>query len=165
MAKDQQRLALEATEDHDWLIRMELPWPPSVNHYFMEYAMPPGVDRIVGQLSKGGRKGFHQWLRKNTRTMKRVGERGHQYRADVLAIVLEHGLNKGLDGPLHMKLRAFPPDRRERDLSNLYKCIEDALEHACVYLSDYQIAAHDSRRELETVKGGLVVVELTPMVF
>jgi len=147
------------------VMHLELPWPPTVNHYFMEYAMPPGADKVIAQLRDHGRHGFHKWLRKNTRTMKRVGEKGHAYRADVLEIVLQHRCNKGLQGPIKMKIRAYPPDRRERDLSNLYKCLEDALENAAVYLSDYQIAAHDSRRELETVKGGLVVVELSPMVF
>lgn len=164
MAADQPLLALDVPGD-TWVMHLELPWPPTVNHYFMEYAMPPAVEKMRAQLDQHGWKGFHQWLRKNTRTMKRVGERGHMYRADVLEIVLQARCNKGLPGPLKMKIRAYPPDKRERDLSNLYKCLEDALENAAVYLSDYQIAAHDSRRELETVKGGLVVVELTPMVF
>ena len=164
MAPEQQGLGLEPTEV--WQIVLNLPWPPSVNHYFMEYAMPPAVAKMQERLDEEGWSGFHQWLRKNTRTMKRVGEKGHAYRADVLEIVLQHRLNKGVRVPVLMKVRAYPPDKRERDLSNLYKCLEDALEHAAVVESDYLIAAHDSQRmDYEIVKGGRVVVTLSPLVY
>ena len=163
MAPEQQGLGLEPTEA--WQIVLHLPWPPSVNNYFMEYAMPPAVALIKEQLEEHGWEGFHQWLRKNTRVMKRVGEKGHAYRADVLEIVLQHRLNKGLMVPVLMKMRAYPPDRRERDLSNLYKCLEDALEHAAVVSSDYLIAGHDSLRMLDVVKGGQLVITLSPLVY
>lgn len=146
-------------------ITLELPWPPSVNHYFMEYAMPPAESRIREQVAEHGWKGLHYWLRKNTRVMKRVGEKGHQYRADVQEIVLVARKNKGLMGPLRLILRAFPPDRRERDLDGLYKALLDAMEHAGVYISDYQIGAHDSLREVQVIKGGRLVVTLEELVY
>ena len=163
MAPEQQGLGLDAPGEP---IELSLPWPPSVNHYFMEYAMPPAVALMKEQLEEFGWDGFHQWLRKNTRVMKRVGEKGHAYRADVLEIVLRARLNKGVKYMILMKLRAYPPDRRERDLSNLYKCLEDALEQAAVMLSDYQIAGHDSlRMDQDIVKGGRVDVTLSPIVY
>jgi crossover junction endodeoxyribonuclease RusA len=127
--------------------------------------MPPAGEKIEARIREHGFEGIHVWLRKNTRVMKRVSDEGHEYRAAVTAIVLKERANKGLMCPLLMKLRAYPPDKRERDLDNLYKCLSDALVQAGVMMSDYQIAAHDSRRELQTVKGGLIVVELSELVY
>lgn len=144
---------------------IEMPWPPSVNHYFQEYSMPPAEAALKAQVKEHGWTGIHKWLRSNTRVMKRVGPKGAAFRNDVVVSVLQARLNVGLQGPLKMTIRAFPPDKRKRDLSNIFKIIEDALEQAAVYLDDYQIAAHDTRRELETVKGGRVVVTLEPLVY
>lgn len=146
-------------------VLLQLPWPRSVNHYFREYAMPPAGDKVEARIREHGFEGIHVWLRKNTRVMKQVGEEGHEYRAAVRKIVLRERANKGFISPMIMKLRAYPPDKRQRDLSNLYKCLEDALQHAGVVMDDYVIAAHDSRRELQTVKGGLIVVELSDLVY
>lgn len=163
MATGQQGLGLETPGEPIVLV---LPWPPSVNNYFMEYAMPPAVAMIKQQLRVSGWDGFHQWLRKNTRVMKRVGEQGHAYRADVLEIVLRARLNKGVRYPIVMNLQAFPPDKRERDLDNIYKPLQDALEKAAVYLSDYQIAKHVSERmDHQIEKPGRVEITLAPLVY
>lgn len=146
-------------------LTLKLPWPRSVNHYFREYAMPPAGEKVEERIREHGFEGIHVWLRKNTRVMKQVGEEGHEYRAAVTAIVLRERANKGFLMPLMMKMRAYPPDKRQRDLSNLYKCLEDALQQAGVVVDDYVIAAHDSRRELQVVKGGLIVVELSELVY
>lgn len=146
-------------------LHLQLPWPRSVNHYFREYAMPPAGEKIEARIREHGFEGIHVWLRKNTRVMKQVGEEGKEYRAQVTEIVLKARANKGLMVPLLMKMRAYPPDKRQRDLSNLYKCLEDALQQAGVVIDDYVIAAHDSRRELQTVKGGLIVLEFTELVY
>jgi crossover junction endodeoxyribonuclease RusA len=146
-------------------IELRLPWPRSVNHYFREYAMPPAGDKIEERIKQHGFDGIHVWLRKNTRVMKQVGDEGKEYRAAVTEIVLRERANRGIMVPTMMKLRAYPPDKRTRDLSNLYKCLEDALQNAGVFIDDYVIAAHDSRRELTTVKGGMIVVTLTELVY
>lgn len=161
----QEGLDLGAPAGEQQKITIEMPWPPSINHYFQEYAMPPAEAKLREHVQKEGWAGIHKWLRKNTRVMKRVGPKGHDFRNAVVASVLQARLNKGIQGPLKMTIRAYPPDKRKRDLSNLYKVIEDALEQAAVYLDDYQIAAHDSRRELEIVKGGRVVVTLEPLLY
>lgn len=147
------------------VLQLQLPWPRSVNHYFREYAMPPAGDVVERRIQEHGFQGIHVWLRKNTRVMKQVGEEGQEYRAQVMEIVLKERANKGFMVPMTMKMRAYPPDKRQRDLSNLYKCLEDALQQAGVVLDDYFIAAHDSRRELQTVKGGLIVLEFTELVY
>jgi crossover junction endodeoxyribonuclease RusA len=94
------------------LIGLTLPWPPSVNRLW----------RCVGGrvlLSADGRA----------------------YRQAVAVAVLEqHGSGDPLTGRLSMTIRAYPPDRRRRDLDNLLKAILDSLEHAgSVYVNDSQI--------------------------
>ena len=146
-------------------ITLELGWPPSINNYFMEYAMPPAGAKIEERLRTHGTEGLHVWLRKNTRVMKRVGEKGHEYRANVLEYVLPRRLNKGFREPLRMIMRFYAPDRRERDLDNHYKPLLDALEHAAVYRNDSQIKAHDTLYMPKIIKGGKVVVTLEELVY
>ena len=146
-------------------INLVLPWPPSVNHYFMEYAMPPAAGVIRKRLKEHGWGGFHQWLRKNTRVMKRVGEKGHQYRADVQEYVLQNRLNKGVREPLRMIMLVTAPDRRERDLDNIYKPLLDALEHACVFLNDSQVKAHNTIFAQEAEKPGRLEIILEELVY
>ncbi len=146
-------------------VTLDLPWPPSINSYFMEYAMPPAGKLIQHRLENNGLEGIHGWLRKNTRVMKRVGEKGHQYRADVQEYVLRNRLNKGYREPLMMHMIFFPPDRRQRDLDNHYKPLIDALEHACVFLDDSQIKGHRTLMQQEIIKGGKVVVRLEELVY
>lgn len=146
-------------------VTLDLPWPPSINSYFMEYAMPPAGKLIMHRIKNNGFEGLHAWLRQNTRVMKRVGDKGHQYRADVQEYVLRNRLNKGFREPLVMGLDFYPPDRRERDLDNLYKPLTDALEHACVFLNDCQIKSHVTIMHEEIIKGGKVVVSLQELVY
>lgn len=146
-------------------VTLELPWPPSINNYFMEYAMPPATGVIEKRLKSDGLIGFHAWLRRNTRTMKRVGDKGQEYRAAVQEYVLRNRLNKGIKEPLVVRGVVYYPDRRERDLDNLYKPLFDALEHACVFLNDSQIKHHDIRVSEEIIKGGKVVLTLEELVY
>jgi len=146
-------------------VNLDLPWPPSINSYFMEYAMPPAGGLVQKQIKDHGFEGLHVWLRQNTRVMKRVGDKGHAYRADVQEYVLRNRLNKGIREPLVMSMDFYAPDRRERDLDNHYKPLIDALEHACVFLNDSQIKGHVTIMHEEIIKGGKVVVGLQELVY
>jgi crossover junction endodeoxyribonuclease RusA len=94
------------------LISLILPWPPSVNRIWR---------------SVGGRV--------------LLSADGRAYRQAVaVAVVEQHGAGDPLAGRLSMTIRAYPPDRRRRDLDNLLKAILDSLEHAgSVYVNDSQI--------------------------
>lgn len=46
---------------------------------------------------------------------------------------------KPLGGRLAVRLDAYPPDRRKRDLDNIGKAFLDALIHGGVYRDDSQI--------------------------
>ena len=88
---------------------IELPWPPSVNHYY----------RRVG----------HRTL---------ISREGRKYRSEVCAILRNLHL-RPLDGELAMIVDAHPPDKRRRDLDNILKSLLDTLQHGGAYHDDSQI--------------------------
>ena len=88
---------------------IELPWPPSVNHYY----------RRVG----------HRTL---------ISREGRKYRAEICAILRDLRF-RPFDGELAMTVDAYPPDRRRRDADNILKSLLDALQHAGAYHDDSQI--------------------------
>jgi len=107
-----------------------LPWPPSVNAY---------------------------WRTVNGRTM--ISKKGRVYKQAATRAVLAAGANKHLPGRLRVKLTAYPPDRRRRDIDNLTKLALDSMQVAGVYLDDSQIDELTIIRA-EVEKGGVIVAEI-----
>lgn len=107
-----------------------LPWPPSVNSC---------------------------WRTVNGRTM--VSKKGRIYKQAATRAVLAAGANKHLPGRLRVKLTAYPPDRRRRDIDNLTKLALDSMQVAGVYLDDSQIDELTIIRA-EVEKGGVIVAEI-----
>lgn len=89
----------------------KLPWPPSGNHYY--------GNRVVGK-----------------RVIRYITAKGKKYREEVIHIC---GGSEKMEGRLSVTILAFPPDRRKRDLDNVFKCTLDSLEHAGVYENDNQV--------------------------
>ncbi len=94
----------------------ELPFPPSVNHY---------------------------WRRVGPRTL--ISRGGRRYRQDVTRRLRSRSVLT-LRGRLHVHVIACPPDRRRRDLDNLQKALLDAMQHGGAYLDDSQIDRLDVER-------------------
>jgi len=92
------------------MIELELPYPPSVNHY---------------------------WRRVGARTL--ISRGGRAFRASVCSILAGCGIEP-MDGPLSVEIDVYPPDRRRRDIDNLQKALLDALAHGGAYHDDSQIA-------------------------
>ena len=90
-------------------VELELPYPPSVNHYY----------RRVGP-----------------RTL--ISREGRAFRRRVCSILAGQGIAP-LTGDVAVEIEAYPPDRRRRDCDNLQKALLDALEHGGVYADDAQI--------------------------
>ena len=107
-----------------------LPWPPSVNAC---------------------------WRTVNGRTM--ISKKGRAYKQAATRAVLASGANKYLPGRLRVKLTAYPPDRRRRDIDNLTKLALDSMQVAGVYLDDSQIDELTIIRA-EVEKGGVIVAEI-----
>lgn len=119
------------------LIRIVLPWPPTVNTY---------------------------WRSVSGRTI--ISRKGRQYREAVKALVADQCGGATFDGPVSVDLHAHMPDRRRRDVDNLPKALLDALTHAGVLADDSQVddlrvrRARDERGEL--VIRGYVVATIRP---
>lgn len=100
-------------------IQLELPYPPSVNHYW-------------------GQAGNHRF----------IGKKGKEFRAQVMDAVNKAGFS-ALEGRLAVHIALFPPDRRKRDVDNVLKSLLDACEHAGCYENDSQIdELHITRRDV-----------------
>lgn len=112
-------------------IQLELPWPPTVNTMWRS-------------LGRG-------------RTI--LSEKGRIYRETVAALVLTSIGRPMLDCGLSVAIAAYPPDRKRRDLDNLFKGVLDSLAHAGVYADDYQIQRLSIERR-EVAKPGRLVVEI-----
>ena len=91
------------------MIELELPYPPSVNHY---------------------------WRRVGSRTL--ISRGGRAFRQAVCTILAASGI-RPLAGRLQVDVVVFPPDNRRRDVDNVQKALLDALEHGGMYSDDNQI--------------------------
>ena len=91
------------------MIELELPFPPSVNHYY----------RHVGP-----------------RTL--ISREGRRFLEKVCALLAAAGV-RPLTGLLRVEIEIYPPDYRRRDIDNLQKGLLDALEHGGAYQDDSQI--------------------------
>ena len=88
---------------------LELPYPPSVNHY---------------------------WRRVGPRTL--ISREGRAYREKVCLILAASGV-RPLVGPIHLVVELYPPDRRRRDCDNAMKALLDACAKGGAYQDDSQI--------------------------
>ncbi len=91
------------------MLQFELPFPPSVNHYWRMWR-----GRIV------------------------ISPEGRAYRERVTGILRSAGVQP-MSGSLAVSIEAYPPDRRRRDLDNLQKSLLDSLQHGGAFHDDAQI--------------------------
>jgi len=91
------------------VIELELPYPPSVNHY------------------------WRTW-----RGRMLVSREGRRYRAAVAALMRAAHVTP-LAGPLAINIELYPPDGRRRDADNALKALNDALQHGGAFHDDSQI--------------------------
>ncbi len=123
------------TEDVTSAIRIDLPWPPSVNRYWRHNK------RGHTYVTKEGEAYRHEagWLGRQAMTGRRP------FACEV-----------------SIEFEAFPPDHRKRDLDNVLKATLDAMEHAGVYGNDYQVAdLRIMRREVRP--RGLIRATIRPL--
>jgi crossover junction endodeoxyribonuclease RusA len=119
-------------------MRLTLPWPPSANTYYRHVSRGPLAGRVL------------------------LGEAGRAYRKAVDAVVAQARARKALAVPLEVRIAAFPPDRRKRDLDNLLKSVLDCLEASGVIENDNLIESLSIYRA-ERVAGGQLEVQITTL--
>jgi crossover junction endodeoxyribonuclease RusA len=110
-------------------MELELPWPPSINHY---------------------------WRRVGPRTL--ISREGRRFRERVLAILAAMGIQP-LVGQLAVKVDAYPPDNRRRDIDNVFKALLDAMQHGGAYADDSQIVRLSIEKR-KPIEGGKTIVRI-----
>ena len=91
------------------MLEFELPYPPSVNHYFR---------MVQGRML--------------------ISREGRVFRERVCSILAASGV-RPLAGPLALQIEVYPPDNRRRDIDNVQKALLAALQHGGAYRDDSQI--------------------------
>ena len=107
---------------------LTLPYPPTVNHY---YHNRRGGGRFIGKA-------------------------GRIYRQTVAVLCLQEHVKT--TGQVKLKIIAWPPDNRQRDLDNLLKALFDALQAAGAIENDRLIRGFSLDWGGAPVKGGKVMV-------
>ncbi len=101
-------------------VRLQLPWPPSVNHYW--------IHRVIAGK---GRKPF---------VSVAIGSKGKEFRKAVSAYVQGRWPKlKPSQRRVAVTIVATMPDKRKRDLDNILKATKDALSHAGFWEDDSQV--------------------------
>jgi crossover junction endodeoxyribonuclease RusA len=119
------------------MIEVTLPWPPSINHYF-------------------GYAGGRVYLKQKGRDYRKAVQEQIELQLDDLKTITE---------PCKVKIEAWMPDRRIRDIDNICKALLDALTKAGVWEDDTLIddlriyRARDESGNL--LIGGMVKVKIT----
>jgi len=109
------------------VIELELPFPPSVNHYY----------RRVGP-----------------RTL--ISRDGRAYRKRVTSILAVLRI-RPIRGPIRMHIDVYPPDNRRRDLDNLQKSLWDALQKGGAYHDDSQVVRFEVEKRRAVPGGKVIV--------
>lgn len=91
------------------MIELELPYPPSVNHYWRTWR-----GRVL------------------------ISRPGRAYRAAVAGIMRTARVEP-LPGPLAINIELYPPDGRRRDADNALKALNDSLQHGGAFHDASQI--------------------------
>lgn len=108
----------------------ELPWPPSVNHYY----------RHVGP-----------------RVL--ISREGKTYRETVAARLRGSGVQM-YSGAVELSIQLYPPDNRRRDIDNVLKVLLDTLTIGGVYADDSQIKKLSITMRESAPNGGFVYLRI-----
>ena len=109
---------------------LELPWPPSVNHYY-RYVGP----RVL------------------------ISREGRRYREKIISLLRENNV-KTYNGLVDVTLEAYPPDNRRRDIDNILKSLLDAFTHGGLWKDDSQVVGLSIRKRDSMPPEGMVYLEV-----
>ena len=121
---------------------IELPYPPTINTYYRRASI------------KG-----RNWL--NPRQVIHISNEGMAYRTNVIKLCFLMGCSQGnprFTGQVSLHVDIFPPDRRKRDIDNLFKPLLDALQHGGVFKDDAQVTELSGRKHARIIGGAVRVI-------
>lgn len=113
-------------------IVLELPWPPSVNHYYKHVG-----PRVL------------------------ISREGRRYRDRIASLIQASGVKKFTDC-VSLVLELYPPDFRRRDIDNVEKSLFDALTFGGLYEDDSLIKRLYAEMLEPMPPEGLCVVGIAP---
>jgi crossover junction endodeoxyribonuclease RusA len=91
-------------------VTVELPWPPSANRYWRSFR-----GRMV------------------------ISKEAKEFKSEVTYRLSKlPAKNAFFDGRVGVKIRAYPPDKRKRDLDNLIKITLDSLQKSSPFLEKFK---------------------------
>lgn len=125
------------TKNNRQQMTLALPWPPSVNHYWVSRVLRGRTGKSFVSIA--------------------VGKKGKTYRSQIPGLVPPNW--KTSTARLSVSIHVHPPDKRKRDLDNLLKAPIDALTHAGVWADDCQIDSITIKRKT-VIKGGNLVFHI-----
>ena len=88
-------------------LEIHLPWPPSVNHYYI-----------------------------HTKNGMFISKKGKEYRKSVKDYIYEQCGRLQIDEKIMVSSILYPPDNRKRDVDNYNKCMLDAVSDSKLWLDD-----------------------------
>ena len=115
------------------MIELELPYPPSANRYW-----------------------------RNVRGMVMISKEGRQYRQDVVNIIKAHKVEQ-INGAIAVKVIAFMPDFRIRDIDNICKCLLDSVSKAGLWEDDSFICALILEKRKDEDGLGRILLQVKPV--
>lgn len=114
-------------------VSLSLPWPPSVNHY---------------------------WVHSRNGTF--ISKKGVAFREEAAVALRQAKVHEPMEGYLRMAVYLFPPDRRKRDIDNVLKALLDALQYGGLMEDDNQVSRIEvEMMEMDKEMGGSVEVHVT----
>lgn len=111
-------------------VEFELPWPPSVNHYYRHVG-----PRVL--ISRDGRK----------------------YRETIVSLLGEQKI-RPFENAVELAVDAYPPDNRRRDVDNLLKCLLDSFTFGGLYRDDSQIKKLTITKREPMPPGGMMYIRI-----
>lgn len=130
------------------MIELELPYPPTVNHF-----------KQVGRTIKTKRGKIYQQRFDSDQTKRFY----YEVWAKVRSQIGQKSNPMGLDATISCEvcIDLYPPDKRLRDVDNVIKPTLDALQKAGVLVNDNQICRLLVERK-SIIPHGQIIVRITP---
>lgn len=117
------------------MLQFELPYPPSINHYWRAVTTKHGIRFYI--TPKGNE------FRKATK-------------------LLAPKLRNPICDFVKIEMELTPPDKRVRDIDNVLKPVLDALLHARIIDDDYLVSDLNIKR-IEPTKPGKIKIIILPL--